>query len=65
MQLRDRKRERRREERIVSVVNGETIVSVATKESKMEEKKQDTTQMEETWLSIPLFQASKNEDQVK
>ena len=53
---------RGREGRIVSVVNGETIVSVATNESKMEMKKQVTTQWEETLFSISLFQASKNED---
>ena len=51
--------------RIVSVVKGESIVSVATNEREMEMKKQVTTQWEETLFSITLFQASKNEDQVK
>ena len=53
---------RGREGRIVSMVNGETIVSVATNERKMEMKKQVTTQWEEALFSIPLFQASENED---
>ena len=53
---------RGREGRIVSVVNGEMIVSIATNERKMEMKKQVTTQWEEALFSIPLFQASKNED---
>ena len=51
--------------RIVTVVNGEMIVSVATNERKMEMKKQVTTQWEKALFSIPLFQARKNEDQVK
>ena len=56
---------RGREGSSVSMVNGETIVSVATNERKMEMKKQVITQWEEALFSIPLFQASKNEDQVK
>ena len=47
------------------MVKGESIVSIATNEREMEMKKQVTTQWAETLFSIPLFQASKNEDQVK
>ena len=56
---------RGREGKIMSVVTRETIVSVATNERKIEMKKQVTTQWEEALFSISLFQASKNEDQIK
>ena len=61
MLLRDRKGEREENERrrIVSVVKGESIVSVATNEREMEMKKQVTTQWEETLFSIPLFQQAR------
>ena len=67
MLLRDHKRKREENERrrTVIVVKGESIVSVATNEREMEMKKQVTTQWEEALFSIPLFQTSKNEDQVK
>ena len=44
---------------------GESIVSVATNESKMERRKQarHNTMGKETLLSIPPLQARKNEDQ--
>ena len=43
---------------------GESIVSVATNESKMERKEaRHNTMVKETLLSIPPLQARKNEDQ--
>ena len=56
---------RRREERIVSVVNGETIVSEATNESNGKEGSKHNTRVREAVLSIPHIQQGRMKNKSK